>query len=76
MFPNPASSEIKIESERDKIAHVTIYDIAGKIIPLQLPLAKGESRVVVDINHLPQGIYFIETQLTNGQTTINKLVKQ
>jgi hypothetical protein len=76
VYPNPATNEIKIKSERHKIAHVVIHDIAGKIIPLQLPLAKGERGAVVNINHLPQGIYFIETQLTNGQTTINKLVKQ
>jgi hypothetical protein len=42
VFPNPASNEIKIESEKYKIAHVAIHDIAGKIIPLQLPLGKGE----------------------------------
>jgi hypothetical protein len=75
VYPNPATNEIKIESERDKIAHVTIYDIAGKAQDI-VDKARKEVSVILNIDKLATGIYFIETQLANGQTTINKLVKQ
>src|SRR5690606_34387385 len=80
VYPNPASNEIKIQSEKHKIQNITLYDIAGKKVPLAGGLERvrrGQGdEITLDINSLPVGLYFIQINLSNGTTERLRFIKQ
>jgi PKD repeat protein len=77
LYPNPANETITIEitTKKHQLQSITLYDITGKAIsPLLWRGVGGEA--TLNINHLPQGIYFCHIVLTNGQTLTRKIIKQ
>ena len=68
VYPNPAENLIKIDSD-SKIEMVTLHNAEGKEI------LKSEN-TQIDISTLQNGIYFVEIQLENGLTSVEKIVKR
>jgi hypothetical protein len=72
IFPNPANSNICIESENElKDAEITIYNIHSQIM-LQMPLQKKITEL--DISKLVKGVYVIKILSEKG-IAVKKLVK-
>lgn len=67
IFPNPANSLIKIESEKI-IQNVQIYNNVGK-----LSLVSNDS--IIDISKLQDGIYYLSIQFETGEILKEKLIK-
>ena len=70
IFPNPASSKIKIVSSK-KIMSVEITDISGKLVK-RMPVNSDNSYLV---NDLKRGVYFIKVT-DEEKTNISKLFIQ
>ncbi|MDR1792541.1 MAG: C10 family peptidase [Bacteroidales bacterium] len=70
IYPNPASSELKIKNEQLKDGEtVEIVDVLGRV--QQTSIINQQSEIILDISHLPQGMYFIKIGKYRG-----KFVKQ
>ena len=71
IYPNPASSMIKIDSEGLK--KIRIFNMKGQTV--KKISVKGQSMVEVDITKLPSGTYLIESVDFNGSIKMGKFVK-
>jgi len=74
VFPNPATTTLYYNTEGlgKKVKQVEIADKLGNII-LRRNANPGQS---VDIEGLPQGVYFFSLVLDNGKRSTNKFVRQ
>jgi len=83
VYPNPTSGELRIEISdmRHEISDISIFDVYGrKLYTSPLPPSKrggvpslkerAEGEVIIDISHLPNGIYFLRV---DGRTV--KVIK-
>jgi GEVED domain/Domain of unknown function DUF11/Secretion system C-terminal sorting domain/CARDB len=76
--PNPTEGdvEIKLDSWTKQEVDFNFSDITGKTIHSEKrPLEKGMNRVAFDVYHLPQGVYFIQTNVGKGRNVPTKFVK-
>ena len=77
LFPNPATSELKIESGKLQIELVEIYDVVGEKIkdltPNPSPAREGNASI--DVSGLSAGIYFVRMRTENG-IAAGKFIKQ
>jgi hypothetical protein len=68
--PNPATTQVHITSPV-KLESYTISNTSGT----QLQSGVLENDNNIDISQLPQGLYFLQLQLENGQSVTKKLVR-
>ena len=73
VFPNPASSILYIESDKE-INRVTLYNITG--IPVLEKSDLCDLSVSTDVSRLNPGIYFIKIFLSNAETEVTRVVKR
>lgn len=71
VYPNPATSSIKIESEGLK--KLRIYNMKGQT--LKKFSVKGQTVVEIDIKKLSEGSYLIEAVDFNGNIKVGKFIK-
>ncbi|MDR1792791.1 MAG: leucine-rich repeat protein [Bacteroidales bacterium] len=70
IYPNPASSELKIKNVQLKESeNVEIVDILGRI--QQTKIINQQSEIILDISHLAKGIYFIKIGGWRGKFVVN-----
>ncbi len=74
IYPNPAKNEL-ILSSKNTIANLTIkiFNIEGKLLSTQN--LEFEKLVSVDVSSLSRGIYFLDIEDGNGNSTIKKFIK-
>jgi hypothetical protein len=69
IYPNPTKGQLKIENGELEIESVEVYDITGSLVgayPCGRPNSakartqEGAKAMVIDISHLPAGIYFVQ----------------
>jgi len=70
LSPNPATTQVHITSPV-KIESYTINNTSGT--QLQSGVLDNDNNI--DISQLPQGLYFLQLQLENGQMVTKKLVR-
>src|SRR5690554_558280 len=74
IFPNPSEDIVTItNSESIGIEKVSVYDSTGKIVKLQK--AKKENEILLNIEDLSSGTYFLHIVTSDG-TGIKKLIKK
>ena len=71
VFPNPASSIIKIDSNQ-LINKVECYDLKGQLVASD---AYRDASVVFNIERLAKGVYLLKISSENGQITHQRLIK-
>jgi hypothetical protein len=69
IYPNPASSEITIETKDHLVQNVSVIDLLGNVIFI------GKNSPL-DISYLPPGYYFLKTELEDKQIIMKPFVKQ
>jgi hypothetical protein len=78
LYPNPASSTIRVQIVLDASSDVTfkIYDVTGRVMLLEeQTLDIGEQNIEFDIEALPGGTYLME--LSDGENQVQKqFIKQ
>src|SRR5690554_1628481 len=73
MFPNPATDQFKISTDKNIITAIDIADTTGKVILKETNLNKKEANL--NIANLQSGFYYIRSTTTKGINT-QKLVVQ
>ncbi|BDS09437.1 T9SS type A sorting domain-containing protein [Aureispira anguillae] len=72
VYPNPATNQIQLESDKDWIHSVEIYALNGQLVQTETSL--HTQRLSLNIEDLEQGIYTIKTSTTNNAIRIQKLI--
>lgn len=75
IYPNPAKNSITFELPLiTQETNITLKDVFGKTI-MDLPLYKGQTKLIWDCSMFPNGIYFYQTEIGhqqyNGKIIIN-----
>jgi glucose/arabinose dehydrogenase len=78
IFPNPADKQttVLISSPEEQKVTWQLVDVTGRtVITKNAVLKKGENRIVIDLNSLKTGVYFLQVkgQFVNAQEKIQKL---
>jgi hypothetical protein len=76
--PTITESEIAVELESliDKTIEFSISNAMGQTVLLQqIAIEKGLNKVAFDVSQLPQGLYFIQTNVGNGRSVPTKFIK-
>jgi hypothetical protein len=76
--PNPTEGDvvIRLDSWKQQEVDFNFSDITGKTIHSEKrQLEKGVNKVEFDLYHLPQGVYFIQTNVGKGRHVPTKFVK-
>ncbi len=75
LYPNPAQNELLITAQNTtQNLKIKIFNIEGKLLSNQtLEVANQTS---IDVSSLTSGIYFLNIEDENGNTTIKKFIKQ
>lgn len=75
LHPNPAKNELFLTSHNAKEnISLKIFNIEGKLLSIQN--VEFENRTSIEVSQLKSGIYFLNIQDENGNTTIKKFIKQ
>lgn len=74
LYPNPATSEIKIQNKEQLIVAIEIYDMVGKKIMYRKVSGK-ESTIQIDVSSFSPGMYVVKTKGKTNMLTA-KFVKE
>jgi hypothetical protein len=74
IYPNPTKGELRVKSEELRVKSVAIFDITGKC-HLSHVTGHNNAEIVIDISHLPQGIYFVKIATAKGEV-VRKVIKE
>jgi len=77
LYPNPTNGLIHIENKGWNVNSVEIFDVIGKniIINTQIRPENSENKIVINISHLPAGVYFVRISTETGDV-IKKVLKE
>jgi Secretion system C-terminal sorting domain len=76
--PNPTEGDLTIEvaSLREQVVQFQFANAMGQVIQSEKrTLKKGSNSVQFDVWSLPQGIYFLQTDVNRGRISPTKFVK-
>ena len=65
VYPNPTTGELRIANCGLPIETIEIYNIAGKLQNANSAF-KGGNDVLIDVSHLPAGIYFLKIKIKDN----------
>ena len=71
VFPNPASSEVFVNLEKNISGKLSVLDLQGRIV-LSVDVLNRKS-ISLDVSNIQAGNYFIEIE---NETESNKLIKK
>jgi len=73
IFPNPTTGELGIRNYELRIESVEVFDVYGRKHECT-NARKHEGGILMDISHLPAGIYFVKINTEKGIIT-KKIIK-
>ena len=74
IFPNPATSELNIQFDKNSSGEIIISNlIGGKIL---ISKFVSHYNIVLVINHIPSGIFLLSLKYTNGISDSTIFIKQ
>lgn len=71
-FPNPASSQININTHA-RLDALNIVDVSGKVVYNKANI--NDSQISINVSQLPAGMYFI-TSIAGGKKQTQKFIKE
>ena len=74
IYPNPTTGELRIESSKFRVQSVDIYDVSGRKV-LTSPVSLMSPETVLNISHLPAGLYFVKIHTEVG-AVVRKVLKE
>jgi photosystem II stability/assembly factor-like uncharacterized protein len=76
MFPNPTAHELTIESNKQAIDKVMLYDLSGKMKITQHHHTISNNTATINMAHLPVGMYFCHIVFSDGAMHTQKVFKE
>jgi thiol-disulfide isomerase/thioredoxin len=73
VYPNPAQSELYIQSEGLQDGELELINLLGESVPIATNLLNAD-RAKIDVSHLPSGIYFLRLSIRNTSITTKIIV--
>lgn len=74
IFPNPVSNQLNITvPEGQQLINFIIRDVTGRVFPISY--AGSSTEYFLNMNNIPAGIYFIQTNLESG-SIVERVIKQ
>jgi hypothetical protein len=73
VYPNPTTGELRVTSYELQVTNIEIYDVMGKKHSYGLTILP--SYALLNISHLPAGIYFVKICTEAGEV-VRKVVKE
>ena len=80
VYPNPTDGEIQVTSYELQVTSIEIFDVMGRTVgalratPIVGQSEIGQSEIVINVAHLPNGVYFLRIQTEIGVVT-RKIIK-
>ena len=71
VFPNPSNGFINLVALNYNFNKIEIFDLTGKLLKTENCF---DTQIKIDVSHLNNGIYFIKSQLENGQINNTKII--
>jgi hypothetical protein len=71
VFPNPASTTVRIDMPGVVLSNATIHDMQGRQL-FDVRLLQNEP--IIDVSNLPKGMYLLRVVTQNGEEFVKKLV--
>jgi len=75
IYPNPNTGELRIANYELRITSVEVFDINGRKQETENRRQETEREIVIDISHLPTGVYFVKVMTEQGGIT-KKIMKR
>lgn len=72
LFPNPGNKILNLKSDK-QISKIEIFNVRGQKVKL---VNTQNMEVRMSINDMPNGLYIVRVQLTNGNFWTGKLIKE
>ena len=72
LYPNPTSGELRIENGELRMKSIEVFDMMGR--KQKAEGRKQNTEMLIDISHLPSGVYLLKIQTETGITT-HKIIK-
>ncbi len=79
IYPVPASNMVYVEFVSNQLAPITIdiYDVAGRVLTsVKADATTGVNVISLDVTTLPIGTYFVNITSANGESSVEKIIKQ
>ncbi|MDN3666948.1 DNRLRE domain-containing protein [Algibacter miyuki] len=73
MFPNPAQESFLIQTSNAEISHVKVLSINGSLL-YNINDVNSKS-LTVDVSNFQTGVYFVHIKNTQGELSVEKLIK-
>jgi hypothetical protein len=73
LYPNPTTGELQVTSYKLQVTSIEVFDMYGRQLSSN-PLIPSSSNPLINISHLPAGIYFVKVTTEKGNT-IKKIIK-
>jgi hypothetical protein len=70
IFPNPTSGSLRISMEPEALKSIRVYSIMGVLV------TEFQNTNTINISHLDDGIYLVETISKNGERGVKKIIKE
>jgi hypothetical protein len=71
VFPNPASTFVRIDGGNEKLGLIRISDLSGRVI---LSKKENSATAIIGLEGLNTGVYLILVNQPNGNKTVSKIV--
>jgi hypothetical protein len=66
-FPNPSNGQITLKNSGETIYTVKLFNELGQEVIKTTKLEANETGKILGLQHLPEGIYFIELSSSDGR---------
>lgn len=75
IYPNPSNGTYSIACD-DVISELKVYSLEGVLITPSNLIFNTDNEAQVDISGMPNGVYILHIKVQNGQTCIEKIIKE
>jgi hypothetical protein len=72
--PNPAASIVEVQTDGSPLSSVTLQDLQGKGVRVPITDLESGDHAAIRVEHLPNGVYFIEACGNDGRCAVKKFV--
>ena len=73
VYPNPSSGQFTLEGIPAEDSQVSLYDLLGKRVPLQIQRINAQRLLLQPQGQVPAGLYLLRVQDATGGVTLQKI---